>query len=88
MHKHEQIPKKINLNYSTRAGARHAQTTSDKMGPSGPTDNQRMVNVSACVFKTLLGLEKLVHTLFAGKSMRQQFVRRGFVLVAKIRMQM
>ena len=47
MHKHEQIPKKINLNCSTRAGARHAQKTSDKMGPSGPTDNQRMVKVSA-----------------------------------------
>ena len=63
MHKHEQIPKKINLNCSTSAGARHAQTTHDKMGPSGPTDNQRMVKVSACVIQTLPGLERLGGTL-------------------------
>jgi len=77
MHKHEQIPKKINLNWSTSAGARHAQTTPDKMGPSGPTDNQRMVKVSACVLQTLPGLERLPDTIFEGKTMRQ--LARGYV---------
>jgi len=70
-------PKKINLNCSTSAGARLAQTTHDKMGPSGPTDSQRMVKVSACVIQTLPGLEKLGNTLFEGKSMRQ--IGRGQV---------
>jgi len=78
MHKHEQIPKKTNLNCSTGAGAHHAQMTHDKMGPSGPTDNQRMVKVSACVIQTLPGLERLGGTLtlpglgrLEGKTMRQ-----------------
>jgi len=40
MHKHEQTPKKFNFNCSISAGARHAPTTHDKMGPSGPMDSQ------------------------------------------------
>ena len=66
-----QIPKKSNLNCSTSAGARNAQTTHDKMGPSVPTDSQRMVKISACVIQTLPGLEKLGDTLFDGKTLRQ-----------------
>jgi len=71
MHKHEQIPKKINLKWSISTGARHAQTTHDNIGPSGPMDNQRMVKVDACVLQTLPGLERLGLSLFEGKTLRQ-----------------
>jgi len=71
MHKREQIPKQMHLKCSISTGARHAQTTHDKMGPTYPTDSQRMVKVSACVLQTLPGLERLGHSLFEGKSMRQ-----------------
>ena len=47
------------------------------MGPSGPTDSQRMVKVSACVLQTLPGLERLPDTIFEGKTMRQ--LARGYV---------
>jgi len=34
-------------------------------------DSQRMVKVGACVLQTLPGLERLAHTLFEGKTLRQ-----------------
>jgi len=41
------------------------------MGPSGPTDGQRIVKVSACVLQTLPGLANLGRSLFEGKTLRQ-----------------
>jgi len=41
------------------------------MGPSGPTDGQRMVKVGACVLQTLPGLANLGRSIFEGKTLRQ-----------------